>query len=92
MHAEPVGAPIASSRSATSILSLCGSSSPSSASSKPRVVLQRRFQQVCAIIEGDSALDAKLVSKEFITSQSVDNLFDKVVYRVSLKIRKRRPE
>ncbi|OJZ79608.1 hypothetical protein ASPFODRAFT_557382 [Aspergillus luchuensis CBS 106.47] len=37
MHAELVGASIASSRSATSILSLRGSCSPSSASSKPRV-------------------------------------------------------
>ncbi|OJZ80256.1 hypothetical protein ASPFODRAFT_53603 [Aspergillus luchuensis CBS 106.47] len=36
-------------------------------------VLQQDLRRVCAIIEGDSALDAKLMLKEF--SQSVDNFF-----------------
>ncbi|GLA56144.1 hypothetical protein AnigIFM63604_004784, partial [Aspergillus niger] len=40
----------------------------------------------------DPASDAKLMSKEFIVSQSLNDLFDKVVYRVSLKIPKRRSE
>ncbi|KAL3263477.1 hypothetical protein ABHI18_001733 [Aspergillus niger] len=107
VHAELVGAPIASSRGATPLLSLRGSSYPSSTSSKPRVrrslrcprvlknhllqaVLQRSFRRVCAIVEGDSALDAKLTLKASIVSQSLNDLFDKVVYRVSPNIPKRR--
>ncbi|GKZ98572.1 hypothetical protein AnigIFM59636_003739, partial [Aspergillus niger] len=95
-----------SSRGSTLLLSLRGSSSPSSTSSKPRVrrslrcprvlknhllqaVLQRSFRRVCAIVEGDSALDAKLTLKASIVSQSLNDLFDKVVYRVSADIPKR---
>jgi hypothetical protein len=35
------------------------------------------------------ALDSKLTSKGFVVSQSVNDLFDKVIHRVSLKIPKR---
>lgn len=50
--------------------------------------LQRRFRWVRAVIEGDSALDTKFVSKELIISQRLNNQFDKIIHCVSLKISK----
>jgi hypothetical protein len=55
-----------------------------------QAVLQQSFRWVCTIIEGDSTLDSKLTSKTFIVSQSLNDLFDKVIHRISLKIPKRR--
>ncbi|OJZ80165.1 hypothetical protein ASPFODRAFT_53917 [Aspergillus luchuensis CBS 106.47] len=47
----------------------------------PRILKIDSFAPGCSLAmspTGDSALDAKLVLKEFIISQSVDNFFDKV--------------
>ena len=55
----------------------------------PQVVLKQIFRWVCAIIEGHSALDPKLMAKGIIVSQSINNLFDKVIDSISLKIPKR---
>ena len=46
-------------------------------------VLQRGF---CAVIEYDSTLDAKLISKSFIVSQRLNDLFDKIIHCFSLEI------
>ena len=40
----------------------------------PQAVLKRSFRWVCVIIEGNSALDSIFMSKEFIVSQSRNDL------------------
>ena len=42
------------------------------------------------MIEGDSTLGSKLVLKEFIISQRLNDQFDKIIHRVPLEISKGR--
>ncbi len=55
-----------------------------------QTLLQRRFWWVRAVIEGDSALDTKFISKELIISQRLNDQFDKIIHCVPLKISKGR--
>ena len=55
-----------------------------------QAVLQRRFRWVRAVVKGDLTLDSKLISKDFIIPQLLDNHFNEIIHRISLKISKGR--